>query len=51
MWSSPVAWGEKGVKVGSSYGRIRMVTHRHITPAHVDAALTAVSQVTREMRR
>ena len=43
--------GEKGVKVGSSYGRIRMVTHRHITPAHVDAALTAVSQVAREMGR
>ena len=40
---------EKGVKVGSSYGRIRMVTHRHITPAHVDVALTAVSQLTREM--
>ena len=42
---------EKGVKVGSSYGRIRMVTHRHITPAHVDAALTTVAQVTCEMGR
>ena len=42
---------EKGVKVGSSYGRIRMVTHRHITPAHVDVALAAVSQLMREMGR
>ena len=42
---------EKGVRVNSGYGRIRMVTHRHITPAHVDVALTAVSQLTREMGR
>ena len=42
---------EKGVKCGSSYGRIRMAVHRHITPAHVDAALSAVSQLTRELGR
>lgn len=40
---------DKDVLVGSSYGRIRMVTHRHIGPAHVDAALTAVAQAAEDM--
>ena len=42
---------EYGVKAGSSYGRIRMATHRHIGPDHVDAALAAVSRLTRELGR
>ena len=43
--------GDKGVRVGSSYGRIRMVTHRHIGATDVDAALSAVSKLMGELGR
>lgn len=41
--------GEEGVKVHFVYGRIRMVTHRHIIPADVDTILAAVSKVVKGM--
>jgi threonine aldolase len=41
---------QKGVKVHYVYGRIRMVTHRHIAPKDVDRALVAVGEVAKEMR-
>ena len=40
---------QEGVKVHHVYGRIRMVTHRHVTPTEVDTALSAVSRVVTEM--
>ena len=40
---------QEGVKVHHVYGRIRMLTHRHITPTKVDAALAAVARVVGEM--
>ncbi len=40
----------EGVKVNQTYGRIRMVTHHHITPADVDTVLSAVSAVVGQMK-
>ncbi|MBM3925175.1 MAG: low-specificity L-threonine aldolase [SAR202 cluster bacterium] len=40
---------KEGVKVHYVYGRIRMVTHRHISNADVDATLKAVAKVTKSM--
>ena len=42
--------GEMGVKVGTAYGRVRMVAHRHVDASDVDAALLAVSQVVKDMK-
>jgi threonine aldolase len=41
--------GDEGIRCHSSYGRVRMVTHRHITPADVDTALAATAKVVKEM--
>jgi hypothetical protein len=40
---------KEGVKVHYVYGRIRMVTHRHISGGDVDATLNAVAKVMKLM--
>ncbi len=42
---------DRGVKVKPSEDRIRMVVHRHVDAAAVDAALLAASETVKEMRR
>ena len=40
---------QRGVRVHSVYGRIRLVTHRHITQNEVNIALETISNVLKSM--